>query len=292
MKRLKFEELFFAQLGMALVKVQRHHDSRGVVFEKVGDLFQEFYQRHLPFTLTGAQKRVIKEIRHDCGKGTQMNRLLQGDVGSGKTIVALLVMLLAADNGFQSCLMAPTEILAIQHYHSLSKLLAQLPVQVRLLTGSVKAAARKKILAELQDGNVQLLVGTHAVIEDTVQFQNLGLAIIDEQHRFGVEQRAALRGKGAGEKHTTPDVLVMTATPIPRTAAMTVYGDLDVSVLDEKPPGRTPIVTRAAIGPEAEEEVWSDVRAQVAAGRQAYVVCPLIEESEKLEVAEPGSWSV
>jgi len=243
----------------------------------VGDYFNEFYNKHLPFTLTGAQKRVLKEIRTDTARGHQMNRLLQGDVGSGKTIVALLAMLLAADNGFQSCMMAPTEILAQQHYNGLSALLKDMPIGIRLLTGSTKTAERKEILQQLQEGSLHMLVGTHAVIEDVVQFKHLGLAIVDEQHRFGVAQRAKLWQKAA----IPPHVLVMTATPIPRTLAMTAYGDLDYSVMDELPPGRQPITTVHRYE-QARFKVMEFVREEITKGRQAYIIYPLIEESEKL----------
>lgn len=276
-RRLKFEEFFLAQLRLGMIKSNRHRYSRGVVFDKVGDLFNRFFQEHLPFELTGAQKRVIKEIRTDTAKGKQMNRLLQGDVGSGKTIVALMTMLLAADNGYQSCMMAPTEILAQQHYEGISKLLAPLAVEVRLLTGSVKAAARKKILEELRTGEVKILIGTHALIEKDVQFRQLGLSIIDEQHRFGVAQRAQLWEKN----DIPPHVLVMTATPIPRTLAMTAYGDLDYSVMDELPPGRTPIKTVHRYE-HARPQVMDFIRSELKKGRQAYIIFPLIEESEKL----------
>lgn len=275
--RLKFEELFMAQLRMMMIKAGRHRRSKGIVFEKVGEYFNDFFNHHLPFELTGAQKRVIKEIRTDTAKGHQMNRLLQGDVGSGKTIVALLIMLIAADNDYQSCMMAPTEILAQQHFAGLSELLKDMPLQIRLLTGSTKTRERKEILAGLADGSIHFLVGTHAVIEDVVQFKNLGLAIVDEQHRFGVAQRAKLWEKA----EVPPHVLVMTATPIPRTLAMTAYGDLDYSVIDEMPPGRQPITTvhryetqRAA--------VMDFIKTEIAKGRQAYIIYPLIEESEKL----------
>jgi ATP-dependent DNA helicase RecG len=278
LRRLKFEELFFAQLRMALIKSNRHRFSKGVVFEKVGDLFNTFYNEHLPFELTNAQKRVVKEIRQDTARGVQMNRLLQGDVGSGKTIVALLAMLLAADNGYQSCLMAPTEVLAQQHYNSISRLLSKMPVNVRLLTGSVKKADRKQLLPGVQDGSVQLLIGTHALIEEEVQFHKLGLAIVDEQHRFGVAQRAELKVKS----QLPPHMLVMTATPIPRTMAMTAYGDLDYSVMDELPPGRKPVTT--VHRPEsARPSVMDFVRKELEQGRQAYFIYPLIEESAKLD---------
>lgn len=276
--RLKFEELFIAQLRMGLIKTQRHRYSKGVVFGQVGEIFNTFYEKYLPFELTGAQKRVIKEIRKDTGSGKQMNRLLQGDVGSGKTIVALLIMLLAADNGYQSCLMAPTEILAQQHYNSLTKLLKDLPIGIRLLTGSTKKAERRKILQQLEAGELQLLVGTHAIVEDPVVFKNLGLAIVDEQHRFGVAQRAKLWGKAP----IPPHVLVMTATPIPRTLAMTAYGDLDYSVMDELPPNRKPILTVHRYE-TARSQVMGFIRAEIEKGRQAYIIFPLIEESEKMD---------
>lgn len=278
LRRLKFEELFFAQLRMAMIKSNRHRFSKGVVFDKVGDLFNEFYGKHLPFQLTGAQKRVLKEIRLDTAKGHQMNRLLQGDVGSGKTIVALLTMLLAADNGFQSCMMAPTEILAQQHFNSISALLREMKVEVKLLTGSTKKAEREKILNGLQSGEVQMIVGTHALIEGIVQFKNLGLAIVDEQHRFGVAQRAELKQKN----HVPPHMLVMTATPIPRTMAMTAYGDLDYSVMDELPPGRKPITTVHRYE-TARPAIMDFVKEEIAKGRQAYFIYPLIEESSKLD---------
>ncbi|MEP6513076.1 MAG: ATP-dependent DNA helicase RecG, partial [Parafilimonas sp.] len=245
--------------------------------EKVDELFNNFYNNHLPFELTGAQKRVLKEIRNDTARGHQMNRLLQGDVGSGKTIVALLSMLLAADNGFQSCMMAPTEILAQQHFESLSALLTQMPVEIRLLTGSTKTAERKELLAKLFDGTIHFLVGTHAVIEEVVQFKNLGFVIVDEQHRFGVAQRAKLWEKSP----VPPHVLVMTATPIPRTLAMTVYGDLDYSIMDEMPPGRQ-FVTTVHRTEMHRAKVMDFIRSEIAKGRQAYIIYPLIEESEKL----------
>jgi ATP-dependent DNA helicase RecG len=276
-KRLKFEELFIAQVRLNLVKLQRNQYSKGVVFEKVGDLFNTFYSKYLPFELTGAQKRVLKEIRTDTGRGHQMNRLLQGDVGSGKTIVALLSMLLAADNGYQSCIMAPTEILAQQHYQSISSLLKEMPVEVALLTGSTRSAERKRILKGLQEDTIHFVVGTHAVIEDTVQFKNLGLVIVDEQHRFGVAQRARLWQKAP----IPPHVLVMTATPIPRTLAMTAYGDLDYSIMDELPPGRQPVTT-VHRSETARASVMDFVRSEIDKGRQAYFIYPLIEESEKL----------
>lgn len=278
-QRLKFEELFMAQLRWGMIRAGRHRHSKGVVFEKVGDLFNDFYNHHLPFPLTNAQKRVIREIRTDTAKGHQMNRLLQGDVGSGKTIVALLIMLLAADNGYQSCLMAPTEILAKQHFQNLKELVKDLPVQIEILTGSTKKAERNRILASIADGSAYMLIGTHAVIEESVQFANLGLAIIDEQHRFGVAQRARLWEKG----EYPPHVLVMTATPIPRTLAMTAYGDLDYSVINEMPPGRQPIITHHRFE-EARPAVMDFIKAEIAKGRQAYIIFPLIEESAKLDL--------
>ena len=278
LNRLKFEELFVAQIRMSLVKAQRHRYSKGIVFGQVGDLFNTFYKQYLPFELTNAQKRVIKEIRNDTAHGRQMNRLLQGDVGSGKTIVALLCMLLALDNGYQSCLMAPTEILATQHYNSLTALLKDMPVNLQLITGSTKKSARTKLLSELADGSLHLLIGTHAVIEDTVQFNNLGLVIVDEQHRFGVEQRAKMWKKAV----IPPHILVMTATPIPRTLAMTAYGDLDYSVIDELPPGRQPITTAHRYEYDR-AKVMDFIKAEIAKGRQAYIIFPLIEESEKMD---------
>lgn len=277
MERLKFEEFFFAQLRLNLLKLERHRGSRGPVFEKVGELFNTFYQDCLPFSLTNAQKRVLREIRQDTAVGRQMNRLLQGDVGSGKTIVAVLSLLLAVDNGFQGCLMAPTEILSQQHFAGVSELLAILPVKVALLTGSTKAARKREILKGLEDGTIHIVIGTHALIEDSVRFQRLGLAVIDEQHRFGVAQRASLWKKAA----LPPHILVMTATPIPRTLAMTAYGDLDYSVMDELPPGRQPIVTvhRYESG---RPKVMDFIKSEIAKGRQAYIIFPLIEESEKL----------
>ncbi|HEY6062163.1 MAG TPA: ATP-dependent DNA helicase RecG [Chitinophagaceae bacterium] len=277
-KRLKFEELFIAQLRMNLLRSNRHRFSKGVVFDKVGDLFNDFYKHHLPFALTGAQKKVIKEIRTDTARGKQMNRLLQGDVGSGKTIVAILIMLLAADNGYQSCLMAPTEILAQQHFKTINSLLEKINVPVKLLTGSSKAAERKKILKELETGALKILIGTHAVIEDVVQFSNLGLVIIDEQHRFGVAQRAKLWEKA----QVPPHVLVMTATPIPRTLAMTAYGDLDYSVIDELPPGRQPVTTVHRYESHR-SKVMDFIRAEIDKGRQVYIIFPLIEESAKMD---------
>jgi len=277
LERLKFEELFIAQVRLQLVRLQRNKTSKGVVFEKVGDYFNNFYNKHLPFTLTGAQKRVLKEIRTDTARGTQMNRLLQGDVGSGKTMVALLSMLLAADNGYQSCLMAPTEILAQQHYHGLKDLLKEMSVEIALLTGSTKVGERRRILKGLLEDTIHFVVGTHAVIEDVVQFKNLGLVIVDEQHKFGVAQRAKLWEKSI----IPPHILVMTATPIPRTLAMTAYGDLEYSVMDELPPGRIPITT-VQRNEMARASVFGFVKEEVAKGRQAYIVYPLIEESEKM----------
>lgn len=276
-RRLKFEELFLSQVRIAMLRNTHHHESKGWVFQQVGELFNSLYNR-LPFSLTEAQKRVIREIRRDTLSGHQMNRLLQGDVGSGKTIVALLVMLLAIDNGFQACLMAPTEILAQQHYHHITELLEGLPVEVALLTGNVRGQQRKQILEGIASGSIQLLIGTHALIEDTVQFARLGLAVIDEQHRFGVAQRAALWEKS----EIPPHVLVMTATPIPRTLAMTVYGDLDVSVIDQLPPGRKKIITVHRTS-DRRHLVMDFVKSQIRQGRQAYIVYPLIEESEKLD---------
>ncbi|HEX6333280.1 MAG TPA: ATP-dependent DNA helicase RecG, partial [Flavisolibacter sp.] len=278
LRRLKFEELFITQLRLSMVRSERHRKSRGVVFEKVGELFNTFYNEHLPFELTAAQKRVIREIRQDTGSGHQMNRLLQGDVGSGKTIVALLVMLIAIDNGYQVCLMAPTEILAQQHYQTLSSLLSGMPVPVSLLTGSTPAAGRRKVLKQLSEGTLPMLVGTHALIEETVQFKNLGFAVIDEQHRFGVAQRASLWKKAA----VPPHVLVMTATPIPRTLAMTAYGDLDYSIMDELPPGRQPVTTVHRYD-HHRAKVMDFIRAEIGAGRQVYIIFPLIEESAKLD---------
>lgn len=277
-RRLKFEEVFFAQLRMNLLRTARHRFSRGVIFDKVGELFHSFYRDHMPFELTNAQKRVIREIRADMGSGRQMNRLLQGDVGSGKTMVALLIMLLAADNGYQACLMAPTEILTRQHYETISKQLEHLPVEVAVLTGTTRAGERKKILQRLIAGEIQILIGTHAVIEEVVQFQKLGIVIIDEQHRFGVAQRARLWGKA----EVPPHVLVMTATPIPRTLAMTAYGDLDYSVIDELPPGRQPVTTVHRYESQR-SRVMDFIRAEIEKGRQAYIIFPLIEESDKLD---------
>jgi ATP-dependent DNA helicase RecG len=278
--RLKFEELFFLQLMLLRAKVKRAETVKGFVFGEVGDLFNTFYTKHLPFTLTEAQKRVMREIRKDMGSGHQMNRLLQGDVGSGKTIVALLCMLLAADNGFQSVLMAPTEVLAMQHYKSINELIDGLDIKIAFLSGSITGSPRNEILESLKSGKTHILIGTHAVIEEWVEFANLGLAITDEQHRFGVAQRAQMWTKSPLHP---PHVLVMTATPIPRTLALTVYGDLDVSILDELPPGRKPIVTTQRT--EAHRsKVMEFVRTEIEKGRQVYVIFPLIEESEKLDL--------
>jgi len=276
--RLKFQEFFLNQVRTGLVKTRRRKHSKGVVFSQVGTLFNDFYSRSLPFSLTGAQKRVIREIRQDTASGHQMNRLLQGDVGSGKTMVALLIMLLAADNGFQSCLMAPTEILSQQHADHFRHMLRDLPVRTALLTGSVRAADRKVILKDLEEGNIHILIGTHAILEEPVHFQNLGLAIVDEQHRFGVAQRARLWKKAT----IPPHVLVMTATPIPRTLAMTAYNDLDYSIIDELPPGRQPVRTVQRYDYDR-PKVMDFMKEEIKKGRQAYVIFPLIEESEKLD---------
>jgi ATP-dependent DNA helicase RecG len=278
LNRLKFDELFLNQVRAGMIRTRRQKHSQGVVFRQVGPLFNEFYARTLPFELTGAQKRVLREIRNDTVTGKQMNRLLQGDVGSGKTMVALLSILLAADNGFQSCVLAPTEILSKQHAEHFREMLKDLPLKVSLLTGSVKSKFRKKILEELADGSLNILVGTHAVLEDAVEFKNLGLAIIDEQHRFGVAQRARL-WKKAG---IPPHVLVMTATPIPRTLAMTAYNDLDYSVIDELPPGRQPVRTVQRYEYNR-PKVMDFIKEEIKKGRQAYIIFPLIEESEKLD---------
>lgn len=276
--RLKFEELFFIQLQLITKNLVRKHKIKGHPFEKVGENFNDFYQNHLPFDLTNAQKRVLKEIRNDLGSNAQMNRLLQGDVGSGKTIVALMCMLLAKDNGFQSCLMAPTEILATQHFNGLTELSKDLNISIKLLTGSTKTADRKIIHEALENGSLDILIGTHALLEDKVQFQNLGLAVIDEQHRFGVEQRSKLWKKN----EIPPHVLVMTATPIPRTLAMSLYGDLDISVIDELPPGRKPIQTVHRYDSNR-LKVWKFLKDEIAKGRQIYIVYPLIQESEKMD---------
>lgn len=276
--RLKFEELFYIQLNLLRYKGHREKITHGFLFSVVGERLNSFYTNNLPFTLTSAQKRVIKEIRADLGSGRQMNRLLQGDVGSGKTMVALMSMLIGADNGFQSCIMAPTEILAIQHFNSITKSLEGINVEVALLTGSTKRSERQRIEKGLLDGSISILVGTHALIEENVRYRNLGLVIIDEQHRFGVAQRAKLWQKS----DCPPHVLVMTATPIPRTLAMTLYGDLDVSVIDEMPPGRKPIKTMTFTDAER-EKVFGFMRRQIEEGRQIYVVYPLIRESESLD---------
>lgn len=277
--RLKFEELFYVQLNILRYSKDRQRKYRGYVFETVGEVFNTFYSRNLPFELTGAQKRVLKEIRQDMGSGRQMNRLLQGDVGSGKTLVALMSMLIALDNGFQACMMAPTEILANQHYETIKELLYGMDVHVELLTGSIKGKRRQAILAGLLTGDVHILIGTHAVIEDTVNFSSLGYVVVDEQHRFGVAQRARLWSKNTQPPH----VLVMTATPIPRTLAMTLYGDLDVSVIDELPPGRKPITTVHQFD-NRRESLYNSVRKQITEGRQVYIVFPLIKESEKIDL--------
>ena len=277
--RLKFEELFYVQLNILRYTKDRQRKYRGLVFERVGEVFNTFYTRNLPFQLTGAQKRVIKEIRKDMGSGRQMNRLLQGDVGSGKTLVALMSMLIALDNGFQTCMMAPTEILAAQHYETIKQFLFGMNVRVELLMGSVKGKKREEILKGLLTGEVQILIGTHAVLEDTVNFASLGMVVIDEQHRFGVAQRAKLWSKNTRPPH----VLVMTATPIPRTLAMTLYGDLDVSVIDELPPGRKPIQTIHQFD-NRRASLYSGIRKQINEGRQVYIVYPLIKESEKIDI--------
>ena len=277
--RLKFEELFYVQLNILRYAKDRQRKYRGYVFETVGEIFNTFYAKNLPFELTGAQKRVLKEIRRDVGSGKQMNRLLQGDVGSGKTLVALMSMLMALDNGYQACMMAPTEILANQHFETIRELLYGMDIRVELLTGSVKGKKREAILIGLLTGDVRILIGTHAVIEDTVNFSSLGLVVIDEQHRFGVAQRARLWTKNAQPPH----VLVMTATPIPRTLAMTLYGDLDVSVIDELPPGRKPIVTIHKYDAHR-VSLYQSVHRQIAEGRQVYIVYPLIKESEKIDL--------
>ncbi|MCG8326149.1 MAG: ATP-dependent DNA helicase RecG [Chitinophagales bacterium] len=278
--RLKFEELFFLQIRLLQIRRRRKDSIRGFHFGTVGDYFLQFYNEKLPFELTGAQKRVIKEIRRDLGSGVQMNRLLQGDVGSGKTIVGLMCMLIALDNGFQACLMAPTEILAQQHYQSIGKYVQGMGLQVGFLSGSVKGKKRKALLAALENGDIHILIGTHALIEEPVKFKNLGLSITDEQHRFGVAQRAKLWKKSSPYP---PHILVMTATPIPRTLAMTLYGDLDVSVIDELPPGRKEIVT---LHKTENHRLWliGFIKKEIAKGRQVYVVYPLIEESETLDL--------
>lgn len=277
--RLKFDELFFTQLRLLTLKLIHTQKSIGFLFNTIGDFFNNFYKKYLPFELTDAQKKVIREIRADVGSGHQMNRLLQGDVGSGKTIVALFIMLMAKDNGYQSCMMAPTEILATQHYEKISKQLAPLGMRVDFLSGSTRTARRKQILEGLQNGDVDVLIGTHALIEEDVKFHNLGLVVIDEQHRFGVEQRAKLWHKSS----IPPHVLVMTATPIPRTLAMTVYGDLDVSVIDELPKGRKPIITKHLYDKDR-LALFGFMKKQIALGRQIFVVYPLIQESEKMDL--------
>ncbi len=277
--RLKFEELFYIQLNIARYTAERTEKLKGFLFPRVGDCLHTFYKQQLPFPLTRAQKRVIKEIRRDTASGKQMNRLLQGDVGSGKTVVAIMCMLIALDNGFQACLMAPTEILAYQHFETFRQMLKGMNVRVELLTGSTRKKEREPIHEGLQSGDVNILIGTHALIEDEVQFHNLGFVVIDEQHRFGVAQRAKLWTKNKQPPH----VLVMTATPIPRTLAMTVYGDLDVSVIDELPPGRKPVETLHRYD-QKRGALYQFVRGQLQAGRQAYIVYPLIEESEKLDL--------
>ncbi len=277
-RRLKFEELFLSQLSLGMLRFNRQNFSKGLRFTRVGELFNTFYNNYLPFKLTGAQKKVLKDIRKDTGSGKQMNRLLQGDVGSGKTIVALLCMLIAADNGFQSCLMAPTEILTQQHYNTIKELLKDMPVNVKLLTGSTAPKARREIGKACENGDLHILTGTHAVIEDTVQFKNLGLAIADEQHRFGVAQRAKLWKKNI----IAPHILVMTATPIPRTLALTAYGDLDYSIMDEMPPGRQPVKTVHRYE-YARPKVMDFIRSEIKKGRQAYIIYPLIEESLKVD---------
>jgi len=277
--RLKFEELFFIQLNILRYASDQRRKFRGYVFSTVGDVFNTFYSQYLPFPLTGAQKRVIKEIRKDMGSGRQMNRLLQGDVGSGKTLVALMSMLIAIDNGYQACIMAPTEILAEQHLQTIMGFLKDMNLRVALLTGMVKGKRREEVLEGLLDGTINILVGTHAVIEDTVQFVRLGFVVVDEQHRFGVAQRAKLWSKSTNPPH----VLVMTATPIPRTLAMTLYGDLDVSVIDELPPGRKPVQTTHVFDSRM-TSLYDGIRRQINEGRQVYIVFPLIEESAKSDL--------
>lgn len=277
--RLKFEELFYVQLNILRYATENRKKYKGYIFSNVGEIFNSFYQNNLSFELTGAQKRVIHEIRDDMRSGRQMNRLLQGDVGSGKTLVALMSMLIAIDNGFQACIMAPTEILAEQHLATICEFLNGMDIRIELLTGIVKGKRRQAVLEGLADGSVKILVGTHAIIEDSVQFNNLGLAVVDEQHRFGVAQRAKLWAKN----HQPPHVLVMTATPIPRTLAMTLYGDLDVSIIDELPPGRKPIMTLHKYDDQT-TSLYEGIRQQVEAGRQVYIVFPLIEENEKTDL--------
>jgi len=277
--RLKFEELFYIQLKILRQKTHRSKQIRGFVFSKIGEIFNTFFHTHLPFELTEAQKKVLKEIRKDVGSGKQMNRLLQGDVGSGKTLVALMSCLMALDNGFQAAIMAPTEILALQHFATIQKFLGEMPVKIGLLTGSTTKKERRIIFEELESGNLNILVGTHALIEESVAFKNLGIVVIDEQHRLGVAQRAALWKKNEG---TPPHIIVMTATPIPRTLAMTLYGDLDISVIDQLPPGRKPIKTVHYFDIHR-LRAFEFIRKQIEAGNQAYVVYPLIKESEKLD---------
>ena len=277
--RLKFEELFYVQLNILRYASDHRRKYRGYIFSQVGEVFNTFYHDHLPFPLTGAQKRVIREIRVDVGSGKQMNRLLQGDVGSGKTLVALMSMLIAIDNGYQACIMAPTEILAEQHLQTIMQFLDGMDLRVALLTGIVKGKRREEVLEGLLDGTIHILVGTHAVIEDTVQFARLGFVVVDEQHRFGVAQRAKLWSKSENPPH----VLVMTATPIPRTLAMTLYGDLDVSVIDELPPGRKPVRTTHVFDSRM-TTLYDGIRQQIHEGRQVYIVFPLIEESEKSDL--------
>ena len=284
--RLKFEELFFIQLNILRYASDQRRKYRGYIFSQVGEVFNTFYRDHLPFPLTEAQKRVIREIRKDMGSGRQMNRLLQGDVGSGKTLVALMSMLIAIDNGYQACIMAPTEILAEQHLQTMMGFLKDMDLRVALLTGIVKGKRREEVLEGLMDGSIQILVGTHAVIEDTVQFARLGFVVVDEQHRFGVAQRARLWQKAPSDSSGVirlPHVLVMTATPIPRTLAMTLYGDLDVSVIDELPPGRKPIRTTHVFDTHS-TTLYEGIRRQIRQGRQVYCVFPLIEESEKIDL--------
>lgn len=277
--RLKFEELFYVQLNILRYASDLRRKYRGYIFNRIGDIFNGFYAHHLPFELTGAQKRVMHEIRADMCSGRQMNRLLQGDVGSGKTLVALMTMLIALDNGYQACLMAPTEILAEQHLQTIRDFLQGMDIRVELLTGIVKGKKRKEILDGLATGDIQILIGTHAVIEDPVAFHRLGVAVIDEQHRFGVAQRAKLWAKSENPPH----VLVMTATPIPRTLAMTIYGDLDVSVIDELPPGRKPIQTLHKFDNQL-TSLYQSIRRQINLGRQVYIVFPLIKENEKIDL--------
>ena len=279
--RLKFEELFYIQLSMLYQSQHRSRQYRGYIFSTIGDYFNQFYNKYLPFPLTNAQKRVIKEIRNDMRSGIQMNRLLQGDVGSGKTIVALLTALIALDNGYQACIMAPTEILANQHYDTISALVAPLGITVKLLTGSTKKKEKEEILNDLGNAKIQIIIGTHALIEENVNFSNLGYVIIDEQHRFGVAQRAKLWNKNVSPPH----VLVMTATPIPRTLAMTVYGDLEVSVIDELPPGRKPVTTKLLFD-NRRGQVYDFIHKKIAEGRQIYIVYPLIQENEKIDLRD------